>query len=124
MEACFRTVFPSFSNQPVSVLARWQKPGDVKPIQQFTTYEDSYVTSSNYEYADASYIRLKNISLSYKLPAKWGIKYLLNSTIYFQGQNIFTITRYNGLDPENGSFFHTTSFVPIRFWSETKYLII
>ncbi len=50
---------------------------------------------------DGSYVRLKNVQLGYNLPAKiidkWKVKGL---RIYFTGQNLWTITKYTGLDPE------------------------
>ena len=53
---------------------------------------------------DGSYIRLQNVSLSYTFPRKW-IKnlYLTNAKIYCNIQNLFTITKYDGMDPEVGS---------------------
>ena len=53
---------------------------------------------------DGSYIRLQNISLSYTFPRKW-IKnlFLTNAKIYCNIQNLFTITKYDGYDPEVGS---------------------
>ena len=53
---------------------------------------------------DGSYIRLQNISLSYTLPRKLIQKiYLSNAKIYCNIQNLFTITKYDGFDPEVGS---------------------
>ena len=53
---------------------------------------------------DGSYIRLQNVSLSYTLPRKLIHKiYLTNAKIYCNIQNLFTITKYDGFDPEVGS---------------------
>ncbi len=53
---------------------------------------------------DGSYIRLQNISLSYTFPRKWVQKiYLSNAKLYCNIQNLFTITKYDGFDPEVGS---------------------
>ncbi len=53
---------------------------------------------------DGSYIRLQNISLSYTLPRKLIQKiFLSNAKIYCNIQNLFTITKYDGFDPEVGS---------------------
>lgn len=99
---------PGFmGNQPVNVLNRWQKAGDVHPVQKFTqSTSDAYKShqsslNSDRKVADASYIRLKNVSLSYQLPARLinQVK-LQNMKIYFTGQNLITFTRYIGLDPE------------------------
>ena len=56
---------------------------------------------SSAAYSDASYIRLKNLSFSYSLPAKLAGKVKGQSMrVYIQAQNLFTITPYKGLDPE------------------------
>ena len=53
---------------------------------------------------DGSYLRLKNITLGYTLPKKWTRKmYLDNLRIYCNIQNLFTITGYDGYDPEVGA---------------------
>jgi TonB-linked SusC/RagA family outer membrane protein len=99
-------------NQPELVLNRWQQPGNTTPVQRYTTgYTDAYVaiaqmTNSNGIYTDASYIRLKNVSLSYQLPESWLSRYhLRNCRLFLQGQNLLTITRYKGSDPETQNFF-------------------
>ncbi len=92
------------SNQPVTVLYRWQKPGDNASIQRYlaTSFSNGYEFSSDLAYSDASYVRLKNLSLSWELPVQWIQNvHLQNCTIFFQGQNLATITKFKGLDPEN-----------------------
>ena len=101
------------SNQPVYVLNRWQKPGDVKPYEQFSqSYSGApynalqYLNQSDGAYSDASFIRLKNVSLSYSLPLSPGLrKNVRVIRIYFQGQNLLTITKYQGNDPESQNYF-------------------
>lgn len=94
-------------NVPDFVLGRWQKPGDITDVQKFSTAVsavNAYNLSrqSTLMYSDGSYIRLKNISLSYDLPTNWTkcIK-ASNARVFVQGQNLFTITDYFGLDPES-----------------------
>jgi hypothetical protein len=92
------------SNQPVTVLNRWQKPGDIVTHARYNSDETliPWPTASDagYSYA-ASYIRLKNLSLSWQLPSSWLKEVRLqNAKIYLQGQNLATITNYTGLDPE------------------------
>jgi hypothetical protein len=108
------------SYEPVTALQRWQKPGDIAPIQRYsedgsTLTAQGAASLSDQLYKDASYIRLKNLSLSYKLPGTWQQKMGLQSArIYLQGQNLFTITRYKGYDPENQSEF---TLPPLRVWT-------
>jgi TonB-linked SusC/RagA family outer membrane protein len=94
------------SNQPTTVLARWQQAGDNKPIQAFSSnsnLQNAYndVTNSDAQYADAAYIKIKNIALSWQLPSKWiNNIHLRSGRIYLHLQNAFTFTRYKGYDPE------------------------
>jgi len=97
------------NNQPSIVMNRWRKPGDATDIQKFSFFTGPAVTaySNSFNYGDntigdASFIRLKNISVSYQLPLRINEKLnIKNSRIYLLGQNLFTITNYIGLDPES-----------------------
>jgi TonB-linked SusC/RagA family outer membrane protein len=104
-------------NQPVSVLNGWLQPGDYTNIQRFNsngnynaTYSDA--TNSSGAFSNASYVRLKNIAFSWRIPETWKSKlHLVNARLYVQGQNLLTFTRFTGLDPETGS---STSLPPLR----------
>jgi TonB-linked SusC/RagA family outer membrane protein len=100
-------------NQLTANLNRWQTPGDKKNIQQFTeTFSNAFLgwnyatyPNSDLGFTDASYLRLKNISISYSLPGatlnRLGIQ---TCRIYLQGENLFTLTHhYLGFDPETES---------------------
>ena len=85
-------------NQSRRLLNRWKQPGDVTDIPRHGEYTefDSRLLE------DASFLRLKNLMLSYSLP-----KNLLKKTgfirglrVYAQGQNLLTFTNFSGLDPE------------------------
>jgi TonB-linked SusC/RagA family outer membrane protein len=96
-------------NMPSDVLARWVTPGDKASIQKYSEYSDatdrqySYYQQSDGVITDASFIRIKNISLSYQLPNEWKNRMHFQSMrIYLLCQNLFTITKYYGLDPETG----------------------
>lgn len=100
-------------NQPIEILNSWNSTNPNSIYGLLTSgYNPTIInelklfTSSNAIVGDASYIRLKNISLSYllKLP-KTKFESL---RFYFQGQNLWTITNYYGLDPE----FILTNYLP------------
>ncbi len=95
---------PGYSNQPLTVLDRWQKPGDQTRIQRYSIgyLSADKALASDAAYTDASFIRLKNLSLSWQIPDKWKQRiHLQHCRIYLQGQNLLTITNYQGLDPES-----------------------
>jgi TonB-linked SusC/RagA family outer membrane protein len=98
------------SNQPTYVLDNWKKPGDQKPVQEYTQAfgsdaNSAYLTTQSFgdnAIGDASFIRLKNISLSYSF--KPSVLQKIHATalsLFIQAQNLFTITDFQGLDPEN-----------------------
>ena len=100
----------SATNQPAFVMDRWQSEGDISNIQQFTQgFGDGFLAFRNIPFADnrigdASFIRLRNVSLSYQLPSKLIDKINISSArVYITGQNLVTITDYIGLDPESQS---------------------
>ena len=54
---------------------------------------------------DGSYLRVKNVSLGYSLPARTVKKlHLTGLRVYVNMQNVFTLTSYNGYDPEIGAY--------------------
>ena len=99
---------PSFvsSNVSTEFLDRWQKEGDQAKYQRYTqstigTQAYGSWSASTATYVDASFIRAKNVSLSYQLPARLNERLgLKRSSINLNGQNLFTITPYKGRDPE------------------------
>ena len=66
-------------------------PSFVTPLSQGQKIVNSYTVQ------DASYIRLQSVTLSYKIPAI--NKFLKSGTVYVTGQNLLTITDYDGMDP-------------------------
>lgn len=108
----------SGSNQPVGVLSRWKEPGDVSNIQRFSqNYSLSnaynYAASSDLMYGNGSFIRLKNVSLSWQLPNRWVNRaHFQHVVLYVHAQNILLITKYKGLDPETADGIN--SLPPLR----------
>ncbi|RRJ90757.1 SusC/RagA family TonB-linked outer membrane protein [Flavobacterium macacae] len=101
------------SNNASEVSHSWQQPGDNAPFQQFSTGLNGDAVVAFYNYlesdraiTDASYIRLKNVAITYELPKKWtGV---LGCKLSVQGQNLLLFTKYRGADPE----FVSSGFLP------------
>lgn len=55
---------------------------------------------------DASWVRLRSLSLAYNMPKQWlgGQKFVKNASLTLTGNNLILITKYNGFDPESSSF--------------------
>lgn len=94
----------SYDNQNTSVLRRWRYEGQVTDVPR-AYYNSSYNTLGSDRFMeDASFLRMKYLTLKYTAPKeisqKLGFKLL---SIYFTGQNFYTMTNYKGSDPETGS---------------------
>ncbi|UYQ94528.1 SusC/RagA family TonB-linked outer membrane protein [Chitinophaga horti] len=88
----------------------WRQPGDQVLMQKYTTitpasnslYGNYNMQYSDYVYADASFLRVKNVSLGYTLPAEWlKVIKLSNLRLYAQAQNLATFSSLKGGDPES-----------------------
>lgn len=91
--------------QPYEIYNAWRFPGhitDVPNAQRGTVQNTSRELSSAF-LEDGSFIRLRNIRLSYQLDSKYAKKIFMNGlTAYIYGNNLLTWTNYTGFDPELG----------------------
>jgi TonB-dependent starch-binding outer membrane protein SusC len=88
-------------NQTRDQLNRWRKPGDVSNVPQARLFEGNGTRMSSRYVQDGSYIRLKTLTLGYTIPQSILDKIKLRTArIYVTGQNLLTITKYEGWDPE------------------------
>jgi hypothetical protein len=102
----------TINNFPVELLSRWQNPGDITGVQRFSSLSFGPANtalnnfkSSNGVYSDASYARLKNVSLSYELSPACMRKIGFSSCrFYLLGQNLLTVTNYKAGDPETQNY--------------------
>ena len=85
-------------NQSRDMFKMWKKPGDITDIPSLATENviDSRVLQN------ASFLRLKNLTLSYSLPQQWmqTTRFFDSVRIYATARNLFTATKYKGGDPE------------------------
>ena len=88
-----------FMNQTTALTRRWQLEGQVTDIPQIT-FQDPMGNSrfSDRWIEDGSYLRLKTVTLSYELPLN--SEYIQGLQFWIQANNVFTMTRYLGTDPE------------------------
>ncbi len=86
-------------NQSADVLDYWKEPGDNVHYPVYGTVPASIFDTRFLE--DASFLRLRNLTLAYTIPAEIVQTARLQSVrLYLQGQNLWTLTGYSGFDPE------------------------
>jgi TonB-linked SusC/RagA family outer membrane protein len=88
-----------YSNGTTALINSWKNNGDVTTIPK-VAFGDPMGNSrfSDRWIEDGSYLRLRNLTFSYNLPFKSG--FLKYSVVYLTGNNVFTLTKYLGYDPE------------------------
>lgn len=87
---------------------RWQKPGDIAKFPRLTLNTNTYPgLASEWQYNstmflyDATFVRLREVTLSYALPASFAQKLRLQSLkVFASGMNLLTFSKYPGGDPE------------------------
>lgn len=90
-------------NQSVAVLNRWMQPGDITDIPRSRNIFN--VNNSTRFVEDGSYIRLKSITLSYKvLDKNPRFSEIRNLSVFVTGRNLLTFTKYSGFDPEVNAY--------------------
>ncbi|MBS2098376.1 SusC/RagA family TonB-linked outer membrane protein [Carboxylicivirga linearis] len=113
-------------NQLLTVNNRWRKEGDVADIPKasWANTDNSRISTRFVE--DASYIRLKTVTLSYDLPKSLLSKInLSNVRVYATGENLLTFTDYSGFDPEVNAFGGSNTMQGIDYgtYPQTRNLI-
>ena len=97
----YRNVGNKTSNYTTAILQRWTGEGTSNKYPRVTE------TNINYQFSDlfiqdGDYLRISNITLGYDFAKLLNKKYISQARLYFQVQNAFTFTKYDGMDPEIG----------------------
>ena len=105
--------FYGLSNARTNMLNRWKSaddPGDGQTPRVTRTPSSSLTQFSSRFVYDASFLRVRNVTLRYALPTDWAAKVGLQSaSIYAAAQNLYTSTKYFGYNPETNNYGNTTN---------------
>ena len=105
-------LYSSYNQSKRLLYDRWKKPGDVTDIPRYgvvAQLDDRFLEN-------ASFLRLKNLTLAYVLPQAWLKKsnFFSSARVYLQGQNLMTFTGFQGLDPEVASNIYRAQYPASR----------
>ena len=101
-------IYQSYNQSRKLLYDRWKKPGDITDIPRHgvaAQLDDRFLE-------DASFLRLKNLSLSYSFPEALLKKSrcIYGARVFAQAQNLFTFTAFQGLDPESDSNIYAAQY--------------
>ena len=91
-----------YCNLPKTILNRWTGEGTTNSQPRFTfdSANQNYRVSDMW-LEDGSFLRARNVQLGYTLPQQWTKKAGISRLrVYLQAENLFTLTKYTGCDPE------------------------
>lgn len=104
----------SLANQWATTLDRWSSDNPSSTMPRAVYGDPAQTTRISDRFVeDANYLRLKNLQIGYSLPKKFlnSLGFIQNLHIYTGAINLFTITPYTGLDPENDFIPPTRQFI-------------
>jgi len=110
-------------NAPVGIIEKaWHGEGTSNSQFAINANSGDNLTISDWYVEDGSYIRLKNLQIGYSLPKNvFGFRTNIeNLRIWVGGQNLFTITGYEGLDPEMGSTNPKAMGIDVAFYPQAR----
>jgi len=92
-------------NQTIATLNRWNGEGTSNTMPRAVFNDPNKNTRQSDRYIeDGSYLRIKNVTLGYSIPGLLLKKiHISTARFYLSAQNLFTLTKYTGIDPEVGS---------------------
>lgn len=93
-----------YDNQTVDQMNYWKQPGDITNIPQPRLLDANGTGKSSRWIQDGSYFRVKTVNLGYNIPRSAVTRYHIdNARIYVAANNLITLTKYTGYDPEVSS---------------------
>lgn len=98
-------MFSVYQNQLNTVKDRYTASNPNGSLPRYNQWNTNNLRISDRFVEDGSYLRIQNVSLAWRVPAKWAGRAKMSSArIYISAQNVHTFTKYSGYDPELGSF--------------------
>jgi len=92
----------AFGNWTTAMLSRWHGQGTSNSMPRVTQNNSNWADFSELYIHDGSYWRISNITLGYDFAKLAKLKHLTQFRLYVAAENLFTFTKYNGMDPEVG----------------------
>ena len=91
-----------YQNWTTAILNRWHGAGTSNKIPRMTSNNSNWVNFSDLYIHNGAYLRITNITLGYDFAKLIKFKYLSKCRLYVAANNVFTFTKYNGMDPAVG----------------------
>jgi hypothetical protein len=98
----YREQASQYSNWTTAILDRWHGPGTSNTMPRVTLNNSNWVNFSDLYLQNGAYLRINNVTLGYDFAKMINCKYIHQCRLYGSVENLFTFTKYDGMDPEVG----------------------
>jgi hypothetical protein len=98
----YRNIANHYGNWTNAILGRWHGEGTSNTIPRITEDNANWAEFSDLYIQDGSYLRISNVTLGYDFAKTVKFKNLSQCRLYVAVENLFTFTKYDGMDPEIG----------------------
>jgi TonB-linked SusC/RagA family outer membrane protein len=119
----YRNATDQFANYPKEILGRWHGEGSSNKLPRLTEDGRNYTRFSDIYIKDGDFLRINNITLGYDLSDLINNEVLSQVRVFVTGQNLFTFTKYTGMDPEIGYGQTFSSGVDIGYYPRPSVLM-
>jgi TonB-linked SusC/RagA family outer membrane protein len=112
------------ANYSAAILSRWHGPGSSNKIPRVTEDNRNWTQFSDLYIHDGDFFRISNITLGYDLAKIARKSYLGRLRLYASVLNLYTFTKYNGMDPEIGYGEGFSSGVDLGYYPRPRTVMI
>jgi TonB-dependent starch-binding outer membrane protein SusC len=128
MSKWYTDFYASFTGSAISsrVKDSWtpSNTGATIPIYELASNPSTNIEPNSYYVEDGSYLRMQNLTFSYNVPSKLTTGVFKRLRLYASANNLFTLTKYQGLDPGVGGAVDTAFGIDIGNYPVTRSLMI
>lgn len=112
------------ANYSAAILDRWHGPNSSNRIPRVTEDNRNWTQFSDLYIHDGDFLRISNVTVGYDFAKKIGKSYLSKVRLYASVLNLYTFTKYNGMDPEIGYGEGFSSGVDLGYYPRPRTLMI
>lgn len=98
----YRNQSNQYGNYTTAILDRWHGPGSSNSMPRVTENNNNWTSFSDLYIHDGDFLRISNVTLGYDFTKKFKIKGINQLRLYASALNLYTFTKYEGMDPEIG----------------------
>jgi TonB-dependent starch-binding outer membrane protein SusC len=120
----YRNISDGKSNYTNEILSRWHGPGSSNRIPRVTLDNRNYAQFSDLYVYDGDFLRISNVTVGYDFSKFLKKKYFSSLRLYASAVNLFTFTKYNGMDPEIGFGEQFASGVDLGYYPRPRIFML